>query len=221
MPRRRLKRTTRKPRLRLALTRRDVGMLLIGAILAIAGLKVLGTLQRDPTPLSANATTKLTIDWLPPKVKRWEPFITEMGKKYNLDPNVIAIIMTIESGGNPQAVSKANAQGLMQVMPYTAKDIAAKHLKQPATSYDLLDPRTNIEFGTAYLAYLRNTYGGAQQGPSWEETVRLISAGYNGGPAAAIRLQKAQPLQYQETIHYSQKAVRLWQERHQATADLS
>jgi len=67
--------------------------------------------------------------------------------------------MTIESGGYSKAGSSADAQGLMQVTPPTAKDIAAKYLKKPASSYDLMDPRTSVEFGSAYLAYLRKNFG--------------------------------------------------------------
>jgi len=136
----------------------------------------------------------VTIPWLPDSVRRWDDLINEMSKKYNIDANAIAIVMTIESGGYSKAGSSADAQGLMQVTPPTAKDIAAKYLKKPASSYDLMDPRTSVEFGSAYLAYLRKNFGSYKQGPSWNETVELIAAGYNGGPGAALALKQGRVL---------------------------
>lgn len=169
----------------------------------------------NTVPLSGK-DTKVTISWLPAEVKQWEKPIVDSARRYNLDANFIAIIIMIESGGRPQAVSPVGAQGLMQVMPGTADEIARKYLKKPVQTYDLRDPATNIEFGTAYLAYLRDTFGAASQGPSWDVTAKVVSAGYNGGPGAAQRLVHGQGLEYQETILYSQKAVQLWQSRSQA-----
>lgn len=156
----------------------------------------------------------LTVQWLPATVTRWQEPIVEMAKKYGIDPDLLAIIMTMESGGNPQAHSEADAQGLMQVTPPTAKDIAAKFLKHPVTAYDLFDPRTSIEFGAAYIAHLRDTFGEASQGPGWNTTVELIAAGYNGGPGAANSLEKGEGLRDMQTVSYSRDAYNMWRERH-------
>ena len=160
----------------------------------------------------------MSIPWLPDTVKRWEDIFNEMGRKYNIDPNLLAIITTLESGGYTKAVSPADAQGLMQVTPPTAKDIASKHLKEPRTSYDLTDPRTNIEFGAAYLAFLRDEFGESAQGPSWDYTVELIAAGYNGGPGAAGKLYRGEGLTSSETVVYSRDAFNMWRERHTETS---
>ncbi len=141
-----------------------------------------------------------------------------MAKKYNVDPDMIAIIMTLESGGYSQAVSGDDAKGLMQVTPLTAGDIASKYLKQPVKSYNLLDPRTSIEFGAAYIAYLRNTFGNVSQGPTWDSTVELVAAGYNGGPGAAFDLEKGRGLTDTQTVVYSRDAFNMWRERHAATS---
>src|SRR6185437_8643165 len=101
-------------------------------------------------------------------------------KRYNIDANFIAIIMTMESGGYSKADS-GEAQGLMQITPATAHDIATRYLKKPVSTYNLLDPQTSIEFGAAYLAELRGIYGEVDQGPSWMYTVELVAAAYNGG----------------------------------------
>lgn len=156
----------------------------------------------------------ITTLWLPPTVQRWKDPIKEMSKKYDVDPNLIAIIITLESGGYSKASSSAEAQGLMQITPPTAKDIAAKFLKKPQTTYDLQDPRTNIEFGTAYIAYLRKEFGLASQGPNWNSTVELIAAGYNGGPGAASSLDKGQGLKDTQTVVYARDAFNMWRERH-------
>jgi len=157
---------------------------------------------------------QLGIAWLPESVHRWQSLILTNAEKYQVDPELLAIIITIESGGNPQAVSQVGAQGLMQIMPGTAGDIAKKYLKEPRTDYDIYDPATNIEFGAAYLSYLRDRFGTAGQSPTWDETVELVAAGYNGGPGAARRLQDGEGLTSAETVSYSRDALGLWRERH-------
>ena len=173
--------------------------------------------KTQPAPLAVQSPN-IVITWLPQHVRQWQPIIQEMAVRYNIDPNLVAIIMTIESGGNPQARSGVGAQGLMQIMPATAKDIAAKHLKQPVDTYDIYNPHTNIEFGTAYLAYLRNEFGVPSQGPSWDQTAELVAAGYNGGPGAAHNLQQGNGLQSAETYAYSRDVYNMWRERNAATS---
>lgn len=185
----------------------------MGALLLATAILMYSTMTRQATPL-AYQTSGLTIAWLPETVQRWEGSMKEFGKKYNVDPNLLAIIITMESGGYPQARSEAGAQGLMQIMPGTAQDIAAKFLKQPRTTYDIYDPATNIEFGAAYLAYLRDTFGSESQDPDWNSVVELVAAGYNGGPGAARNLEKGNGLRNMQTVAYSRDAYNMWRERH-------
>lgn len=184
-------------------------MLLVGAVFTFLAFKAVDTLRTAAVPLSAQQSQSAIMPRLPAEVQRWEEPLVRTAQKYDIDADFVAIIMTIESMGNPDAESPVGAQGLMQVMPYTAEDIAAKHLKQPVNEYDLKEPHTNIEFGVAYLAHLRDQFGEAHED---ESTVRLVAAGYNGGPGAALQLEKGQ-LEYQETIKYTEKAVALWRER--------
>jgi hypothetical protein len=193
-------------------SRRDWLMLSVGAMVALAGIEIISFIHSARVPLNPEASG-ITSPWIPATVKRWQAPINEMAKKYSVDPNLIAIIMTLESGGYSKADS-GEAQGLMQITPPTAKDIAAKFLKQPVKSYDLWNPRTNIEFGAAYLAYLRDQFGAADQGPSWNSTVELIAAGYNGGPGAANSLELGHGLHDTQTILYSRDAFNMWRERH-------
>ncbi|HWI54313.1 MAG TPA: transglycosylase SLT domain-containing protein, partial [Desulfobacteria bacterium] len=57
------------------------------------------------------------------KILRWAPYIQTAARKYQVDPAVIAAVIEQESGGNPNAGSRAGAQGLMQLMPRTAKGL--------------------------------------------------------------------------------------------------
>lgn len=187
-------------------------MMCVGAVVMVAGLGA-GMFIRDrQVPLTPESTT-ITAEWIPDTVKKWQGPIDEMAKKYDIDPNLLAIIMTMESGGNPNADS-GQAQGLMQITPATGGDIAKKYLKTPVTTYDLWDPKTNVEFGAAYLAHLRDVFGTHKQGPSWNETVELVAAGYNGGPVAANNLEQGKGMEGTQTVVYSRDAFNMWRERH-------
>lgn len=74
--------------------------------------------------------------------------------KYSADPLIQSVIIQ-ESGGDPTAVSRKGAQGLMQIMPNTAKKpgFGVKPLK------DAFDPQENVRFGTEYLSAMQNKYG--------------------------------------------------------------
>ena len=100
-----------------------------------------------------------------PSVLYWEPQIVNWAAQHNLDPNMVATVMQIESCGDPQAVSSAGASGLFQVMPF--------HFK---SGEDPFDPDTNALRGMNYLAErLIQTNG----------DVGKAFAGYNGGHVAA------------------------------------
>ena len=75
--------------------------------------------------------------WMPDTVKRWQGEITKQARQYNISPQLVAIIMTLESGGYPKAHSGV-ASGLMQVTDSTGKEIAAKFVKPARTNYDYL-----------------------------------------------------------------------------------
>lgn len=178
-------------------------------MLIIVGIVDFAHAHQTPMPYQP-----LSSPWVPSTVKHWQTPINEEAKKYNLDANFVAIIMTLESGGYAGAVSPDNAQGLMQVTPTTAKDIASRYLKKPVKSYNLKDPNTNIEFGVAYLAELRKLYGETSQGPDWNETAEIVAAGYNGGFLASAHLEDGKGIHDSQTIVYSRDAYNMWRERH-------
>lgn len=159
----------------------------------------------------------VTISWLPSTVTHYKSDIETMARRYDIDANLIAIIMTLESGGYSRANSGV-AKGLMQVTDYTGGDIAKKFLTSPQSTYDLYNPKTSIEFGAAYLAHLRDTFCEPSDGPSWNACVEAIAAGYNGGPGAAISLISGKGLTASETVIYSRNAFNMWRERESETS---
>ena len=196
------------------LSRRDALFFGAGVLLLLAVLGVRVLIHNAQTPL-APESARITAPWLPATVTRWRQPIETMAKRYNIDPNFIAIIMTMESGGYSKADSGL-AEGLMQIAPATAHDIATRYLKKPVKTYNLQDPQTNIEFGTAYLAKLRDIYGTAGQGPSWMYTVELVATAYNGGFGAANSLEAGKGLNDTQTVVYGRDAFNMWRERHAA-----
>lgn len=100
-----------------------------------------------------------------PEVRHWEPQIVRWSQTYGVDANLVAIIMQIESCGDPEAVSTAGAQGLFQVMPF--------HF---SAGENARDPETNARRGLSYFMERLNQTGG---------DVGRAFAGYNGGHVAA------------------------------------
>ncbi|NOR83802.1 MAG: transglycosylase SLT domain-containing protein [Ardenticatenales bacterium] len=99
------------------------------------------------------------------EVLHWEPQILSWATEFDLDPNLVAVVMQIESCGNPRAVSSAGARGLFQVMPF--------HFEY---GEDMLDPDTNAARGLGYLLESLALTDG-----HWG----MALAGYNGGHVAA------------------------------------
>jgi soluble lytic murein transglycosylase-like protein len=96
-----------------------------------------------------------------PEVQYWAGKIAGWAAQYDLDPNLVATVMQIESCGGPSAVSRSGAQGLFQVMPFHFAEGDA-----------MQDPDTNAGRGMAYLALGLARAGG---------NAGLALAGYNGG----------------------------------------
>ncbi len=109
---------------------------------------------------------------------KYEEYIIKYAKEYDLDPAYLSAVLYSESKFNPDAVSRAGARGLMQVMPSTGKFIAERFGNYNFSVNDLHDPETSIKYGAWYLRDLLNRYNN-------DEEVAL--AGYNGGPGVANR----------------------------------
>ena len=106
---------------------------------------------------------------------KYESAIQEASERYSVDPFLVCAVIKAESNWDPTVVSNQGAQGLMQLIPETAQDMIDKGIVSGSFSVvDLEDPRTNIEFGCAYLSYLLKYFNGS--------TDRAIAA-YNAGMA--------------------------------------
>ncbi len=112
--------------------------------------------RRDPSHIATTISPLFT-----PEVQYWAPQIAQWAQDYNLDPNLIATVIQIESCGDPTVGSGAGAQGLFQVMPF--------HF---AVGENMTDVQTNAMRGLTYLSQgLQKADGNAG----------LALAGYNGG----------------------------------------
>jgi soluble lytic murein transglycosylase-like protein len=131
--------------------------------------------MQTPAPGSARLSPVFT-----PEIQYWKDSILRWAAALGLDPNLVAVVMQIESCGNPFARSSAGALGLFQVMPFhfMASD-------NPTT------PDTNAARG---LAYLKRSLAAAKN------DARLALAGYNGGISVISRSEWSWPA---ETIRYT------------------
>lgn len=104
----------------------------------------------------------------------YEEEIEASAKRYSVDATLVAAVIKTESNWNPTVESQRGAVGLMQLMPETARDMAALNFVDD-TKYDpnnLDDPATNIEYGCAYLSYLIDYFNGS---------IEHAIAAYNAG----------------------------------------
>lgn len=96
--------------------------------------------------------------------------VSKYSNESRISEDVVYAIMRQESFYKENAVSRSNAQGLMQIMPATGRELA-KNLG--VNSYTLFNPNTSIRFGSKFLGYLMREN---------ENDMRWASIAYNGGP---------------------------------------
>ena len=113
--------------------------------------------------------------------------LARAGKEHNLDVDLLASVVKAESAGNPKAVSRAGARGLMQLMPATANQLGV------ADSYK---PDQNVRGGSSYLDALLVRY---------RDNVALALAAYNAGPEAVDKYHGIPP--YRETRAYVARVI--------------
>jgi len=111
-------------------------------------------------------------------------------RETGLDPALIASVIKAESNGDPRAVSKAGAKGLMQLVDSTAKDMGVKQV---------FDPGQNIRAGSRFLKKMVDRF----------DDTKLALAAYNAGPAKVDRYGGVPP--YRETEQYIEKVMTAFQ----------
>lgn len=131
---------------------------------------------------------------------RFDQYILLASEMYEVSFSLIKAVIKVESNFNRMAVSKKGAQGLMQIMPDTARSLKI---------YDPFDPWENIMGGTRYLKMLLERFEGK---------MNFALAGYNAGPTTVDRYQGIPP--YKETRNYVQKVMRYYRHMNKTASDL-
>lgn len=117
----------------------------------------------------------------------YDAYVTQASALYQIPEDLIRAVIMVESGYNPRAVSKADARGLMQLVPSTASRMLVD---------DVFDPRQNIFGGVRYLRVLANLFNG---------DLFLTLAAYNAGEGAVAKFGGIPP--YPETQSYVARVV--------------
>lgn len=140
-------------------------------------------LRKGSRTSAASAAERRRVDQL---IEKWAPH-------YTLDPNLVKAVVEVESGYRVRARSSANAQGLMQLIPATAKRFGVS---------DPWNAEQNLRGGMAYLQKLLSQFEG---------DLRLVLAAYNAGENSVIKHRGVPP--FTETRNYLVKVSKLYSKR--------
>lgn len=123
-------------------------------------------------------------------LNNFEDIISKGSIKHGVDPSLVKAIVKAESDFDPNAISRAGAKGLMQLMPDTAKLMRVN---------DIFNPEDNVDGGIRYLKYLLKLF-------SYD--MKLAVAAYNAGENAVLKYGAIPP--YSETRTYVKRVTRYY-----------
>lgn len=160
---------------------------------------VSGIEQKNEYNVKTNKSTKTSnaafSSYLEEK-KDLDEIFDQAAKKYNVPVDLLKAIGKAESGFDPNAVSRSGAQGVMQLMPATAKSLGVT---------DSFDPEQNIMGGSKYIAELLDKYDG---------DTKLALAAYNAGMGNVKKYGGVPP--FKETQNYVVKVMKYMNENLEA-----
>jgi soluble lytic murein transglycosylase-like protein len=122
--------------------------------------------------------------------RQFNPLVDEASRRWGVNPALIHAVITAESNYDPEALSRAGAMGLMQLMPGTARRFGVA---------DPWDPQQNVHGGTQYLRELLDRF----------RSLKLALAAYNAGEGAVERHGNQVP-PYEETQTYVDRVMGLF-----------
>lgn len=129
-------------------------------------------------------------------IEKYDRSIRRQASIHGVDPNLVKAVIRAESGYDPNAISKKGAQGLMQLMPKTARKL---RVKNP------FNPDENIAGGVKLLSRLLDRF---------QNDVTLAVAAYNAGPDAVEKYQAVPP--YSETRRFVLRVLKYYRDYYQA-----
>lgn len=120
----------------------------------------------------------------------YDDIVISTAHEFRLAPELVKAVMLVESGMNPRATSPRGAQGLMQLMPATARELGVE---------DSYAPLANVRGGARYLRQMLDQFGGDKE---------LALAAYNAGPGNVRKYDGIPP--FEETKYYVRKVLRYY-----------
>jgi soluble lytic murein transglycosylase-like protein len=139
---------------------------------------------------NSDSGVRATVYVPPERARTYDDLIVAHARQNGVRPDLVRAVVQVESAFNPNARSPKGAQGLMQLMPATARELGVA---------DPYDPEENIRGGVKYLRQLLDRYGNNEE---------LALAAYNAGPGAVDKYGETVP-PYRETKDYVSKIGKL------------